>query len=211
SAPVPHGAQFSELNGVTCTAAASCVAVGDYVTSSGANVTLAERWNGSTWAIQPTPNPSTAQSFSFLGDISCIAPAACEAVGLSDAGIFAERWNGTSWSVQAVRAPAGAQFAVLPSVSCAVSSCEAVGLYADSSGAVVTLGERWNGTAWHAQPTPNPARANYNFLTGISCPSLSDCTAVGWGNASGTPITLGERWQGGRWSLQAVPSPVGAA
>jgi hypothetical protein len=211
SAPVPSGAQLSELNGVTCTATGSCLAVGDYVTSSGADVTLAERWNGSTWAVQPTPNPSGAQFFSFLTGVSCTGPAACEAVGASDAGIFAERWNGTNWSLQTVPAPAGAQFGLLLSVSCAASSCEAVGGYTDSSGAFVTLGEGWNGTAWRAQPTPNPARANSNGLNGVSCPSPSDCTGVGQGNGGGTPITLGERWRGGRWSIEAVPSPVGAA
>jgi hypothetical protein len=210
SAPVPPGAQFSKLTGVSCTAAASCIAVGDYVNSSGADVTLAERWNGTSWTIHPTPNPSGAQSSALIG-VSCIAADACEAVGASDAGIFAERWNGTRWSVQAVPAPAGAQFAVLVNVSCAASSCEAVGLYVDSSGAFVPLGERWNGTAWRAQPAPNPARARFNFLGGVSCPTPSDCTAVGLGNGDGTPFTLGERWRNGRWRLRAVPSPVGAA
>jgi len=211
SAPVPPGAQFSELNGVTCTGATSCIAVGDYVNGSGLDVTLAEQWNGTSWAIQPTPNPSGAQSFSFLGGVSCVAQGACEAVGSSDAGAFAERWNGTGWSVQTVPAPAGAQSAFLFNVSCAISLCEAVGGYTDSSGAFVPLGEGWNGTAWHAQPAPNPAQASGNSLNGVSCPSSSDCTSVGQGNGSGTPITLGERWNGTRWSLQAVPSPVGAA
>jgi hypothetical protein len=31
------------------------------------------------------------------------------------------------------------------------------------------------------------------------------------GNGDGTPFPLGERWRDGRWNLQAVPSPVGAA
>jgi len=211
-APVPPGAQFSELNAVTCTAAASCIAVGDYVTGSGADVTLAERWNGTRWAIQPTPNPSGAQSFSFLAGVSCTARDACEAVGASDdAGAFAERWNGTRWRLQAVPAPAGAQFVLLFSVSCTVSSCDAVGGYFDRSGAFVPLGARWNGAAWHAQPVPNPARASANYLSGVSCPSASDCTAVGQGNGDGTPFALGERWRDGRWRLQAVPAPVGAA
>jgi hypothetical protein len=209
-APVPSGAQFSELGGVSCTTA-SCVAVGDYVNSSGLDVTLAERWNGTSWTIQPTPNPSGAQSFSVLIGVSCTARDACEAVGTSDAGLVAERWNGTSWSLQAVPSPAGAQQPALVSVSCAASSCEAAGGYADSSGAFVTLGEGWNGTAWHAQPTPNPAQASGNSLGGVSCPSPSDCTAVGLGNGAGTPITLGERWQDGHWNIEAVPSPVGAA
>jgi len=211
-APVPPGAQFSELNAVTCTAAASCTAVGDYVTGSGADVTLAERWNGTRWAIQPTPNPSGAQSFSFLAGVSCTARNACEAVGASDdAGIVAERWNGTRWRLQAAPAPRGAQFPQLYSVSCAASSCEAVGGYFDRSGAFVPLGARWNGAAWRAQPVPNPARASANYLSGVSCPSPSDCTAVGQGNGDGTPFPLGERWRDGRWRLQAVPAPVGAA
>jgi hypothetical protein len=209
-APVPPGAQFSELTGVSCTAA-SCIAVGDYVNSSGADVTLAERWNGTTWAIQPTPNPSGAQFFSFLAGVSCSAPGACEAVGGSDAGVVAERWNGTRWRLQAVPAPGGAQFPQLFGVSCAVSSCEAVGGYGDSSGAFVPLGERWNGAAWHVQPAPNPARASFSFLGGVSCPSPSDCTAVGVGNGDGTPFPLSERWRGGRWNLSTIPAPVGAA
>jgi len=113
--------------------------------------------------------------------------------------------------LQAVPAPRGAQFALLFGVSCAASSCEAVGGYVDSSGAFVPLGDRWNGAAWHAQPVPNPARASANYLSGVSCPSASDCTAAGQGNGDGTPFSLGERWRDGRWRLQAVPSPVGAA
>jgi len=210
-APVPHGAQFSELNAVSCTTATSCIAVGDYVNSSGLDVTLAEQWNGSSWLIQPTPNPSGSQFFSFLEGVSCTSLGACEAVGGSDAGVFAERWNGTRWSLQAVPAPRGAQFAVLLGVSCAASSCEAVGGYTNSSGAFVPLGERWNGAAWHAQPMPNPARASTNFLSGVSCPSASDCTAAGQGNGDGTPFALGERWRDGRWTIENVPSPVGAA
>jgi hypothetical protein len=209
--PVPRGAQFSELNAVTCTAATSCMAVGDYVNSSGLDVTLAERWNGARWAIQPTPNPSGAQSFSALSGVSCTARDACEASGTSDVGAFAERWNGTRWRLQAVPPPRGAQFALLSGVSCAASACEAVGGYVDRSGTFVPLAERWNGTAWQAQPAPNPARASMNFLFGVSCPSSSDCTAAGQGNGAGTPFTLGERWRDGRWSIEAVLSPVGAA
>jgi hypothetical protein len=210
-APVPPGAPFSELNAVTCTTATSCVAVGDYVTSSGLDASLAERWNGGSWAIQPTPNPSGTQFFSVLTGVSCTAGDACEASGVWDGGAFAERWDGTAWSVQAVPAPAGGQSAQLFGVSCAVSSCEAVGLYQDRSGAFVPLSEGWNGTAWHAQAALDPARASTNFLSGVSCPSSADCTAVGQGNGDGTPFALGERWHGGRWAFENAPSPVGSA
>jgi hypothetical protein len=209
-AAVPPGAQFSELNGISCLGS-WCMAAGDYVNSSGVDVTLAESWDASSWSIQPSPNPAAAQSLSALTGVSCTAPDACEASGSYDSGMFAEAWNGTSWSLQTTPAPAGAQFAQLYYVSCAASSCEAAGGYVNSSGAYIPLNERWDGTAWQAQPTPDPARASTNGLSGVSCASASDCTAVGVGNGDGTPFALAERFQSGHWRLDNAPSPVGAA
>ena len=214
-APVPAGAQFSGLSGVTCTAVASCIAVGDYVTSSGADVTLAERWNGARWSIQTTRGPGGAAAAVLFG-VSCTSRSSCMAAGTAfnssgQARMFSERWNGATWHLRAVPAPSGAQSSLLLNVSCAASSCEAVGEYNDSSGATVTLGEGWNGSTWHAQPTPHPARASGNSLSGVSCPAASDCTAVGVGNGAGTPVTLGDRWRDGRWRPENVPSPAGAA
>jgi hypothetical protein len=34
------------------------MAVGNYTSSAGVIETLAERWNGTEWSIQTTPNPS---------------------------------------------------------------------------------------------------------------------------------------------------------
>ena len=56
--PPPGTALQSELYGASCTSASACTAVGDYVTSTGASKTLAERWNGTAWTLQSTPNPS---------------------------------------------------------------------------------------------------------------------------------------------------------
>jgi len=210
SAPVPPGAQFSELNGITCTAAASCIAVGDYVNGSGTDVTFAERWNGRNWVIQPTPNPAGAQSFSALTGVSCTARGACEASGVSDAGVFAERWNGTRWSLQAVPAPPGSQFAALLGVSCA-ASCEAVGFDINSSGTQVTLAERWNGSTWSIQPTPNRPRASASGLAAVSCPMPSFCIAAGpAANSFSTPVSLAESWNGKTWKIQNTPNLPGA-
>src|SRR6516225_3240092 len=54
-APNPGGAQFTFLNTVACASASACIAAGAYINSSGAFQALAERWNGTSWAIQPTP------------------------------------------------------------------------------------------------------------------------------------------------------------
>jgi hypothetical protein len=55
--PNPPGATGSYLNGVSCTSATECIAVGDYTNRAGNYLTLAEVWNGHVWRIQPTANP----------------------------------------------------------------------------------------------------------------------------------------------------------
>ena len=106
-------AQFSELSGVTCTAVASCVAVGEYATSSGADVTLAERWNRARWSIQATPSPSGAGGAVLFGVSWTSGVWSCMAVGTafnSQARMFSERWNGATWaSGGPSRRPPGAQ------------------------------------------------------------------------------------------------------
>jgi hypothetical protein len=86
STPVtPTGARATRFEGVSCTSATSCVAAGAYTEASGAQLTLAESWNGSTWTLLTTPNPRGATS-SFLRAISCSAAALCTADGLTSAG-----------------------------------------------------------------------------------------------------------------------------
>src|SRR5215475_10888739 len=141
-----------QLNWVSCPAANSCMAVGTYTKASGAGVTLAERWDGTAWRIQPVPSPPGA-AWSNLFGVSCVSPSACEAVGIT----------------------------------------------ASRSGAQTALAERWNGSSWQLQPTPNLSQGG--GLNGVSCSSASACTAVG---ASGAG-PLAERWDGARWSIQATP------
>jgi hypothetical protein len=71
---------YGVLNGVSCTSASSCTAVGDY--SNGTNTfTLGEAFNGSTWTNSGTPQP-TGAAFANLGGVSCASGAStCETVG----------------------------------------------------------------------------------------------------------------------------------
>src|SRR5262249_59961504 len=77
----------------------------------------------------------------------------------------------------------------------------AVGITSSSSGALTALAERWNGSGWHLQPTPNLSQGG--GLNGVSCTSASACTGVGSSGAG----PLAERWNGTRWSVQATPNP----
>src|ERR1022692_1708155 len=45
------------LNEVSCSARRRCTAVGYDLTTSGNSLTLAERWNGRRWRIEPNPQP----------------------------------------------------------------------------------------------------------------------------------------------------------
>ncbi len=211
--PDPSGALDSVLTGVSCTSAGACTAVGSYTDGSNLSDTLAETWNGTSWSIQTTPNPSGAQD-SYLSGVSCTA-GDCTAVGNYTDGsggddTLAETWNGSSWSIQTTPNPSGAQDSSLSGVSCTAGACTAVG-NSDGSGALATLAEVWNGTSWSIQSTPVPSGAEFSGLLGVACTSAGACTAVGdYTDSSGVVATLAEAWDGTSWSIQATPNPLDA-
>src|SRR5215469_11810814 len=55
-------ARTGQLFGVSCASASSCTAVGDDTKRFGSTVTLAERWTGTSWSAESTPNPAGAPS-----------------------------------------------------------------------------------------------------------------------------------------------------
>lgn len=187
------------LNGVSCSSPKACTAVGAYQTGSGALKTLAERWDGSKWRRQPTPNPS-GLSPQFAA-VSCPRARNCVAVGSTGDGLrtLAEGWNGSKWKIQASGTDRSGW---LTGVSCpSPNACTAVGF----TGFNGTLAERWNGIKWVVQHTRSPA--DNSGLTGVSCPTATDCTAVGFTGTGGG--TFAEQWIGGKWVLQATRSPTG--
>jgi hypothetical protein len=133
------------------------------------------------WSIQRTPNPAGAKH-SVLSGVSCVSRKACTAVGYftnrAGAGVtLAERWNGTGWAIQRTPNPAGATSSLLFAVSCAsTTACTAVGSVTNRFAITVPLAERWDGTSWSIQPTPNLTRANgrgVSYLGGVSCAGSS--------------------------------------
>ena len=197
---VPHGF----LSGVSCPNASSCIAVGHSTSSAGVEVTLAERWDGTRWRIQPTP---TLRGGGTLTGVACTSPSACIAVGRSPSFgatvTLAERWNGTRWRIQPTPTPAGG--GVLAGVACtSATACTAVGSSNDGS----TLAERWNGTTWQIQPTPSPTVGSR--LLSVACTSSTACTAVGtFPPTFGQDLTLAEQWNGSQWQVQPTPNPLG--
>ena len=200
----PGGRQGSILLRVSCPSARACTAVGGYAPRSGAIVTLAERWNGAKWAVQPMPHVKNG----VLYGVSCPSARDCTAVGHDPKGTLAERWNGRKWTVQPTPNPSGSKDGILVGVSCSsATACTAVGNTNATGSRFGTLAERWNGTKWVLQSTPKPVTgANGSELLGVSCPSARACIAVGDSNITDSKSdTLAERWNGRKWAIQPTP------
>ena len=107
TSPNPPGNVFVELGGVACPGATSCYAVGAYRAGGGWGRTLAEHWNGTTWSIVTSPNPSGLNT-AALDDIACPSVGSCVAVGRVTTGstnatgrTLIERWGGAGWQISA--------------------------------------------------------------------------------------------------------------
>ncbi len=182
----PSGAKATYPTGVSCTSSTACAMSGWYEGSSSTEkVPFAESWNSTEWTSQSVPKPSGSRS-TVVSGISCSASTACALVGSYDdsGGVevtLAERWNGTEWAVQSTPNPSGAKRSFLDGgVSCASSEvCIAVGYSLNSSSKDVTLAERWNGTEWKIQTTPNDEKEEDLLSGGVSCSSSTSCAAVG--------------------------------
>ncbi len=88
------------LEGVRCTSAGSCWAVGKYTNLYGATVNQALHWNGSSWSLVSTPNPggiSGKTDSSILVGVGCGSAGSCWAVGEANSLNEALHWNGSSW------------------------------------------------------------------------------------------------------------------
>jgi uncharacterized repeat protein (TIGR01451 family) len=199
--PSTSPTQYSELDGVSCTSANACVAVG-YWSNGTEYQTLTESWNGTSWTIIPSPNSSPSQT-NELSAVSCVSASACVAVGFyenagSDYQTLVESWNGSTWSI--VPSPNPTFFNYLDGVSCtSAMACVAVGAATGPSSAL-PLVESWDGVAWSAVPSPGSG-----VLQSVSCSSTVACLAVGV--VSGA--TLVQSWNGTTWTVVSSPSLPG--
>jgi hypothetical protein len=186
--PTPSGATNSDFTAVHCRTTTSCVAVGQYGTAAFHTKTLIERWNGSGWSINASPNPAGI-AVTGLAGVQCTSATFCVAVGsyfMNSSDSSAERtlvehWNGTAWKIVASPNHSAVSDSGLTGVSCtSATNCFAVGHYTTDV-ATRTLVERWNGTKWSIVASPNPANVEQTELTGVTSRSASSCFAVGSG------------------------------
>jgi hypothetical protein len=232
AAPRSSARSVNHLSSVACTSPTNCLAVG-YLRSyapdeSGASMTRVERWTGKKWVILASPNPGATKS--QFSAVSCSSKNNCFAVGLATNSAFERslssvqtttaKWNGTTWSTLPSPNPINASFTVLDGVACiSATNCIAVGNVMSTPGHNNTLVQHWDGTSWTILTSPNPPGATISQLAGVSCPSTTNCVAVGRYTTStsataadiGPFRTLVEQWNGSTWSIATSPNPTGAS
>ncbi len=201
--PGPAGSIDTNLSSVSSAAVNSCVAAGYYLDAASTWLTLTESWDGSTWNVVPSPDPSGVAG-SELSGVSCTGPNSCVAVGYSFDSIgnsftLAEIWDGTTWNlVTSPNASSGSED-VLNAVSCVSSSqCTAVGQYAALNEASPPLVETWDGTEWSLVT----GVAGNGQLASVDCTGVSTCMAVG---------SYADDEIDGAWTAAAIAKPAGTS
>jgi hypothetical protein len=229
--PDPPG---SALGGVSCPAAASCLAVG--ATNS---MDLAMWWDGTKWTVSRTNRSDE------LSGVWCTRAARCMAVGSyidtsDNPAVLAPSWNGQSW--KPTKSPVGVA-GDLADVSCtSAARCVGIGsnlaeawngrtwrvtptgtlafVCAGNAGCAVSCAgahclevgrsmtaNLWNGTTWRALHPPVPHGTYGSELDDVSCVTARDCLAVGevFPSLHGNADSLAELWNGRTWKIIRAP------
>lgn len=213
----PAGSLGVTLSGLSCVGPANCSAVGEYIPASGADQTLIEHWNGSSWSIVASPTPAGVQE-ARLEDVSCPSATFCFAVGYysyttytpNDSNRpFGLRWNGSTWTIVTTGIESGHRLNFLTDVSCVSSTfCFTVGNTYPYGGASKPWVKGYNGTSWTTIAAPGFGGAG--FLLSVACTSTAACFAVGVDDAVNPEVdvvTLGlvDRWDGASWKISTPP------
>lgn len=163
--PNPGGTGDSHFNAVSAVSARDVWAVGSFNTDpqdNGPHMSLTEHWNGSSWKVIQSPNPT------FEGDeltgVAATSPKNAWATGHFFAGSrslrLVEHWNGTKWKTTPIKISAapGLELESADIAALSRSDAWAVGDIANFplNSVIQTWIEHWNGRQWTRSPSPNP-------------------------------------------------------
>jgi hypothetical protein len=160
AAPEPAGATNIKLMGIAAVSANDIWAVGRYYDSGFNQKTLTIHWNGSQWAIRPSPNPNT-----FLNALNGVAASSANdvwAVGYTSDGsgykTLALHWNGAAWQAASSPSPDGTNNELLAIAASGARDIWAVGYAGISADDGQPLILHWDGAAWRAVARPDTGK-----------------------------------------------------
>lgn len=213
---------WNELDAVSGVSANDVWAVGQTGTANFKSEPVIEHWNGTNWAV--SPSPSLPQDNNYLTGIAAVSSTTAWAVGytlVTSSSRSVEkplimRWDGSAWKLVASPALSSANGGELHAVTAiAANDVWAVG---DNTGS--PLIEHWNGSSWtvaqeNASSTSTVGSLTDGPLTSVSGDGANDVWAVGSGlpdfasGGCGWGDTLVmEHWNGQRWSTVNFPMPA---
>ena len=202
----PSGFSADTMDRVACASNSSCYAIGSRWATNNSHEIDVEHWNGSAWSDFTIDRPGGG----VLNAVSC-SGSTCVVVGMHYApGATSPAALGWVLRADAFRLTplAATPYPVsqLDGVSCMPGgTCNAAGSITRSS---VPLIEHWDGTRWTSFGVGStvPASATPAGLSGISCPVVGSCVAVGYSRNASAPL-VENRFNGAPWTAAYPPVP----
>jgi hypothetical protein len=216
-----YSSDTSELTGVSCKAATSCLAVGWYMGNGTTGYAVA--WNGTTLTPAAKLLPvSYLGSIGYPGAVSCPAVKSCVVFGSGPdpsashgspiIALYAETWNGSRWSLTATPLPAG-EYPIIKSARCfSPTSCVLAGAITPTAGppsALTPLLATWNGKALTSMNPVVPAGSQPAEFTSVSCVAPTSCAAAGVDIKGADESAFLDVTGGKGWSLTKWGGPSG--
>jgi len=201
-----RGHQAAALQGVACTSAGNCVAVGYFTDATKSTQAMAVAETGGAWGraseltLPAGANTAAGAQQAQLSSVACTGPGSCVAVGRftdgagSSQAMIVDEASGAWGGASELTLPAGADVSAgaqagLSSVACTSSgNCVAVGFYTDSSGSKdrqAMVASETSGVWGQASELALPAGANTGAgeqdasLRSVACAGPGSCAAVG--------------------------------
>jgi hypothetical protein len=216
---------------ISCSSAGNCTAASPYIDTSGHIQAMVATETAGTWtqATELTPPANAGGTLAGLAAISCSSAGNCTAAGSYDdssgnrQAMVATETAGTWAQAIEITPPTGASAdphsPYLYAISCpSAGNCTAVGKYVDGSGNLQAMVATETAGTWaQATELTLPANAGTNpnaFLTGVSCSSAGNCTAVGsYEDSSGNTQAMVASETTGTWAQATeltLPANAGA-
>jgi hypothetical protein len=188
-APYPHMLPLSFLSDLSCSAAGTCMAVGNTAgPETAGSKPLAEVWRNGGWHLVTTPTPAHA-AFAALTSVSCPTATACTAVGNSfgpapafdPLGLYAQQWNGTRFTALPPPHPPVQSTGGAPPLSCwAPGQCMLTDTDNTPPNHVSPISQRLQSSHWTSFPVPiRPVATVGAFVNDVSCVSGGLCRLAG--------------------------------
>ena len=196
------------LGSVVALAGNTAWAVGYQTNSSGVTHTLTEYYNGSSWAIEASPNPGPSDQ---LTGVTVTPSGTVWAAGVyynssGDQESLLLQRTGSKWTQ--VSAPGLAFLEGITSTP--AGQLWAVGYAFNGdylNDATVILSKTAAG--WKQVSSPSPGKGNGSYLYSVAAGPSNALWAVGkyYDSSTGAPHTLTVRYQSGKWAQVSSPTP----